>query len=329
VVATDRLPLAVSRSIIVMAMAAQSLWLVVEQGSTPASHVARRTLRKRLDAVWTELAAAAGDRPAPERVHRLRVATRRTLAALEVFAGLLPERRCRWFQKRLRRLRRAAGEARDLDVLSEHIGRDSVGGSPLAPAQVARERLVTMLARRRDASRAPICRIRDELVAANWLGRTERLLDDIGSRGRDRAFATHARRTFRPLVRRFFTKADRRLRSADDIHRLRIEGKKLRYAMEIFACVFPPRRRARTAEALERLQVTLGEFTDHAAAADRFRRWERADGAAAARHTIADLRARETEAADRARRAFTKWWSPSRRRWLRRKLERTLRRRTA
>jgi hypothetical protein len=93
--------------------------------------------------------------------------------------------------------------------------------------------------------------------------------------------------------------------------------------------VFPAHERARCEEALERLQQTLGEFTDHAAAEERLRRWARADGAAAARRTIADLREREADAADRARREFTKWWSPSRRRWLRRKLERTLRRRTA
>jgi len=74
-------------------MALQSTWLVVEHGRTPASHVARRALRKRLDAVWTELQAAAGERPDGERVHRLRVATRRTLAAVDAFADLLPAKR--------------------------------------------------------------------------------------------------------------------------------------------------------------------------------------------------------------------------------------------
>lgn len=308
-------------------MALQSNWLVVEHGRTPTSRVARRTLRKRLDAVWTTLAAAAGDSPDPERVHRLRVATRRTLAAFDAFADLLPTGRRRWFEKRLRRLRRTAGAARDLDVLTDRLGREPRAAEPRGPGP--RGRLVAMLSRQRVASRAPIRRLYDELLAEDWHARTERLVDAVGRRGHDRPFAAHARRRFRPLVEQFFTLADRRLRAADDIHRLRIEGKKLRYAMEIFASVFPAHERARCEEALERLQRTLGEFTDHAAAEERLRRWARDDGAAAARRTIADLRSHEAKAADRARRAFTKWWSPSRRRWLRRTLERTLRRRTA
>jgi CHAD domain-containing protein len=284
--------------------------------------VARRTLRKRLDAVWNAVTAAACDPPDPERVHRLRVATRRTLAAIDAFADLLPAGRRRWFEKRLRLLRRTAGAARDLDVLTDRLGREPAGRGP-------RSRLVAMLARQRLASRAPIRRLHDELLAADWHARTERLIDAVGTRGHDRPFAVHARRHFRPLVERFCAMTDRRLRAADDIHRLRIEGKKLRYAMEIFACVFPAHDRARCEDALERLQRTLGEFTDHAAAEERLRRWARADGAAVARGAIADLREREAEAAERARREFAKWWSPARRRWLRRKLERTLRRRTA
>lgn len=307
-------------------MALQSIWLVVEHGRAPTSRVARRTLRKRLDAVWTALGAAAGDPPDPERVHRLRVATRRTLAAIDAFAEMLPAGKRRWFEKRLRRLRRTAGAARDLDVLTDRLGRESAATQGAASP---RKRLVAMLARQRLASRAPIRQLHDELVAADWHARTERLLDAVGKRGHDRPYGEYARRRFRPLIARFFATADRRLRAAADIHRLRIEGKKLRYAMEIFACVFPARERVRCEEALERLQTTLGEFTDHAAAEARLRHWARADGAAATRRTITDLREREAEAADRARREFTKWWSPSRRRWLRRKLERTLRRRIA
>ena len=306
-------------------MALQSTWLVVEHGRTPASQVARRTLRKRLDAVWIELQAAAGERPDADRVHRLRVATRRTLAAIDAFADLLPAKRRDWFAKRLRKLRRAAGEARDLDVLSARLGGAAAG----SPARPARERLVAMLSRRRTASRTPIRQLRDALLAADWHGRAERLIDDVGRRGRERPFAAFARRRFRPLMGRFFARADHRLRSAEEIHRLRIEGKKLRYALEIFACVFPARERVRCEDALQRLQDTLGEFTDHAAAADRFHRWAQSDGIGMEQRTLAALHDVEEAKASKARKAFVKWWSPARRRWLRRALERTLRRRCA
>jgi len=310
-------------------MALQSTWLVVEHASTPASQVARRTLRKRLDAVWTELQAAAGDRPDADRVHRLRVATRRTLAAVDAFSDLLPAKRRDWFAKRLRRLRRAAGEARDLDVLTDRLGREVAGPQSPVAGLAARDRLVAMLARRQAASRGPIRQMRDALLAGDWHGRTERLLDRVGSRGQDRPFADFARRRFRPLVARFFAAADHRLRSAAELHRLRIEGKKLRYAMEIFACVFPVREGVRCADALERLQETLGDFTDHAVAADRLRRWGRSAGIGMQHHTLAALHDVEAARADKARKAFAKWWTPARRRRLRRALERTLRRRCA
>ena len=310
-------------------MALQSTWLVVEHASTPASQVARRTLRKRLDAVWTELQAAAGERPTADRVHRLRVATRRTLAAVDAFSDLLPAKRRDWFAKRLRRLRRAAGEARDLDVLTDRLGRDVAGPQSPVAGLAARDRLVAMLARRQAASRGPIRQMRDALLAGDWHGRTERLLDRVGSRGQDRPFADFARRRFRPLVARFFATADHRLRSAAELHRLRIEGKKLRYAMEIFACVFPVREGVRCADALERLQETLGDFTDHAVAADRLRRWGRSAGIGMQHHTLAALHDVEAARADKARKAFAKWWTPARRRRLRRALERTLRRRCA
>jgi CHAD domain-containing protein len=310
-------------------MALQSTWLVVEHASTPASQVARRTLRKRLDAVWTELQAAAGDRPDADRVHRLRVATRRTLAAVDAFSDLLPAKRRDWFAKRLRRLRRAAGEARDLDVLTDRLGREVTGPQSPVAGLAARDRLVAMLARRQAASRGPIRQMRDALLAGDWHGRTERLLDRVGSRGQDRPFADFARRRFRPLVARFFATADHRLRSAAELHRLRIEGKKLRYAMEIFACVFPVREGVRCADALERLQETLGDFTDHAVAADRLRRWGRSAGIGMQHHTLAALHDVEAARADKARKSFAKWWTPARRRRLRRALERTLRRRCA
>jgi CHAD domain-containing protein len=57
-----------------------------------------------------------------EYVHQLRVATRRASAAVQIFAELLPKRKSRLINRRLRELRQAAGEARDLDVLGERSG---------------------------------------------------------------------------------------------------------------------------------------------------------------------------------------------------------------
>lgn len=307
-------------------MGRSATWAVTDRGNASVARVAVRTLRTRLEAVWSELTGACRTRHEPERVHQLRVATRRTIAALDAFRDLVPARRQAWFVKRLRRIRRAAGDTRDLDVLTSRLtgAASAASAGRSSSAERARDRLITMLARRRDVSRQPIREIRDELAAADWAGHVERLLDEVAVAGAGDTFGSYARRRFRRIMERFFARADRRLSDAAEIHRLRIEGKKLRYAMEIFAGVFPAPVRASCQQALERLQESLGDFTDHAAAADRFRRWSREGSARVDREALVALRKAEDRQAEKARRAFVKWWKPSRRRALRKRFERTL-----
>lgn len=305
-------------------------WIVVEPAGAPVRVAAARTLRHRLDVVWEEATGCAMgggvSRSTSERVHRLRVATRRALASIEAFADLMPPRRRDWFRARLRRLRRAAGNARDLDVLTARLA-----------AARARARLLAMLSRQRDVSRQPIREVYEELLAADWPRRVDALIARVGAvasgsrpdaRG-DMPFGRYARRRFRPLMNRFFIRADQPLHTAEEMHTLRIEGKKLRYALEIFAGVFSPGVRETCEAALERLQESLGTFTDHAAAAERFRRWARDKRMAADRESLIELEHAESARADVARRAFTDWWNASRRRGLRRTFERSLARGTA
>ncbi|MFM8893072.1 MAG: CHAD domain-containing protein [Planctomycetia bacterium] len=310
-------------------MASLHSWYVSDQGRFSVAHIAARTLRKRFATVWAELKAACGRMQNAEHVHQLRVATRRTLAAMEAFADLLPPKKQIWFTKRLRRIRRAASDARDLDVLTDRLAGVTETSTmvPRSPAaRKARGRLVAMLSRQRIVSREPIREIYEQLVEDDWHGRLEHMLEGIAARRRQPLFTVYARERFRPFVERFFAKADRKLRDEHEIHDLRIEGKQLRYALEIFAGVFPVETRRSCQDALEELQRTLGEFTDHAAAADRFRRWSRDDGVHSDRDTLDALRKQEVALANRARKAFAKWWSPARRRTLRRVFERSLRR---
>lgn len=305
-------------------------WVVLEADSTPVGRVAARTIRSRLETVWAELDAAVRHPACAESVHRLRVATRRTLAAFDAFADLVPARRAAWFTRRLREVRRVAGDARDLDVLTGRLAaRPAAAAAPPTKAALARSRLVAMLSRQRDTSRAPIREVHAKLLAAGWDDRVADLVARIPTGFQQPSFATYARDHVGPRIARFFAKADHKLRDDDDVHRLRIAGKKLRYALEIFAPVFPPRERVRCQEALERLQETLGDFTDHAAAADRFRRLARDDRSGLDRDALTGLERREAKLAAEARRTFVKWWNGSRRRELRRTIERSLERRSA
>lgn len=299
-------------------MAASGKWIVSDERRLPVGQVAAQTLRTRLDAVWNELQAACAMPDQTEHVHQLRVATRRTLAAFQAFHSVIPAKRRAWFEKRLRRLRRTAGEARDLDVLTERLAHDN--------ATRARSRLVAMLSKQRLSSRAPIRDAYEKLADAEWTSRVASLLEDISGRRRHPRFRTFARRRCKPMLASFFETADRKLRTIDELHTLRIEGKKLRYALEIYAPIFPDRALTRCLESLERLQKTLGEFTDRASAADRLGRWARSSDAGPNRDMLVSLSDDENRQAEIARKSFSKWWNPVRRRSLRRRFERTLRR---
>ena len=306
-------------------------WIVRDDDSAPVGDVAVRLLRARLDTVWSELSSACAVLDAmagvpsgnTEHVHQLRVATRRTLAAFDAFRTVIPAKRRSWFVKRLIRLRRVAGEARDLDVLTARLSLQE------SSAVRARQRLVSMLSKQRSRSRDPIRKLRESLLEDDWPGHVERLLERVAGRRRQPSFGRYARSRFKPLVEEFFAAADHKLRDADGMHALRVQGKKLRYGLEIFAAVLPAKHVAKCRQSLEQMQHTLGEFTDHSAAADRFARWARSADAGPSRDELTRLCRDEHSLANDARKSFSKWWSQDRRRSLRRRFQRVLKRRSA
>lgn len=107
------------------------------------------------------------------------------------------------------------------------------------------------------------------------------------------------------MVESFSDKAGRRLRHEDEIHAVRIAGKKLRYALEIRAPAFPGQGLARCQRSLEQLQETLGRCTDHAPAADRFHSWAGSTGAGPDREAILSLLADTRRQAEPGCKAFS------------------------
>ncbi len=107
-------------------MAPSGKWIEGIGPETTVADAARRSLEPRLAVVAHALPLAAHLAEHDiEHVHRLRVATRRAAAALKLYRDWLPQKTKRWIKKRLRQIRRAAGEARDLDVLIQRLQRDS------------------------------------------------------------------------------------------------------------------------------------------------------------------------------------------------------------
>src|SRR5262245_15107878 len=221
------------------AMSRKSKWIEAKALDEPASKVARRALRARLRTVWEWLPQAADESETDaEYVHQLRVSTRRATAALRLFESQLAGKRARWFRKRLKRIRKAAGEARDLDVLAQRV--TAICNAEQTPGCAS---LLDRIATERRAAQPAIREIYRRLRNRGFQRRLRRFTRRIARPSKEAANATYleaARRGLEPLLTAFFLAGEQDLESTPALHEFRIAGKRLRYAMEVFASAFGP-----------------------------------------------------------------------------------------
>src|SRR5262245_51299342 len=101
---------------------ADGKWIQDLRPKTPVADAARHVLTVRLQVVRDHLALALHHADEdPEHVHQLRVGTRRARAAVDIFSCCLSARDYKQARRELRRIRRAAGEARDWDVFLANV----------------------------------------------------------------------------------------------------------------------------------------------------------------------------------------------------------------
>lgn len=196
-----------------------------------------------------------------EDVHALRVGVRRLRAVLWVFGPLLaPGITERWKQD-LRELANMAGEVRDWDVfLAETVqpALERQPGDPMLHAvadtararrSLAREIMTNRLVQYRDDPLPALHRDLDHLPVHT----------DDGS-GPLEAFArTRVSKARKTLRQRGLAARHDGIRA---LHRQRIAGKRLRYAIEALAPVLPRHKTKRLHHKLARRQGTLGSVVD-------------------------------------------------------------------
>lgn len=233
-------------------------WLHDLEATTPLPEAARRVLSARLEAVrhYLPLALLEPDKD-PEHVHQLRVGTRRAGAALAIFAPCLPAKIFEKARKRLRRLRRAAGAARDWDVFLEGLaarkhrvtghrpGNDFLLGHALGQRIAAQAQL-------QEASPLPLISF-ERLIA--------RTIDAV-QQAEAGTLTEMARPHLLGLVNELDEAFGTDLENYENLHRVRILGKRLRYAMEVFASCFPHSFKEEIYPMVEEMQEILGHAND-------------------------------------------------------------------
>jgi CHAD domain-containing protein len=290
-------------------MATTRKWIEGIGPHTPVADAARRSLEPRLAAVahCLPLAAHLAEHDI-EHVHRLRVATRRAAAAVKLYRDWLPRGPRRSIKKRLRQIRGAAGDARDLDVLATRLVDDY--GSRVAPivALVVAERAAVQPKIVEIAAR---CRRKDR-----FLRKASKLLDgirrpdshDLAANESDE-LRTWAAVQLSKIALPFFDAAPDESSDVAALHQFRIRAKRLRYAIELVAPAFGPELRDQVYPIVEELQERLGSVQDHVTARKRFHAWaadETDDSRRALLHDLSDEEARRLAIDIRE---FHCWWA--------------------
>jgi len=291
-------------------MAALGKWIDGLKADGGVSDAALLSLEARLAAVtyWLPLAARQLDGDI-EKVHQLRVSTRRAIAALKLYRNWLPDRRARRLTKRLKQIRRAAGEARDLDVLNRRLQREF--------AERADE-LQAVVAERRAAVQPRIESVAERCLKNNMLhNKIGRALSGIRPRGeaakrQDESFHDWAADELHQAAERFFAAMPTGMNDLAAVHCFRLAGKRLRYTMELLAPACGPEFREDCYPVVEKLQERLGTINDCVTGAAYLDRWSHELEAPEQQELLHQLIEREQVQLQEAVDACRAWWTADR-----------------
>lgn len=235
-----------------------------------AKKAARHLLADKFDAVRKHLLAVFDTPTEAERIHKLRVAVRRATAAVDAFAPCLPPRQLKQAKRVLRTIRRTAGAARDWDVffpvVTAWVGERSDSVRPFADA------LLGWSAAKRDSAQAGLAALAEAFPAA---------LDELAEttvaavrRPKDGlSVADIAHRRVEALQAELAAACEHEPATDAEFHQVRIVGKRLRYAAELFADHIPDAERIDAD--MRALQDVLGRLNDGVVGANHLGEFER------------------------------------------------------
>ena len=259
-----------------------------------------------LKEVLDQLPKAAAKKPKKRKyVHELRVESRRAEAALGLYGDFLPQRRRKRILKQLKKIRRAAGKARDLDVFIETLEKDKTAQNSGALLKIARsyrdEAQEDMIAAGRAAKRAGL------------RSAVRKFLKDAKKRHANGSigFAPWARTELRPAVRAFFDAVPPVEPGLRQLHAFRIQAKNLRYRMEMLESAFPAAFKNLLLPRVESLQERLGELNDIATRRRRLEKWLKRTKDTVAAHHLREHIALDTSRLAQARADFAAWCTPA------------------
>lgn len=196
-----------------------------------------------------------------EAVHQSRVAARRLRSDLSTLEDVIKRKPQKRMRSGLRELGRSLGSLRDADVmaatLANSIAKLSDGDQRAAGVYIDR------IGHERQVQRS---RVLDYINSPSFVAEVDRLVEAIDGPPARKPRA-RAAKVLPPLVARRWRRLSRRVDrlgdapSDHDLHRVRIDAKRCRYAAELAAPVVG-KDASRLAEALADVQTALGDLQD-------------------------------------------------------------------
>jgi inorganic triphosphatase YgiF len=209
----------------------------------------------------------------PEALHQVRIALRRLRTAISIFSDVVHDGQIERVKSELKWLNKQLSPARDLDMMLEEVvkplHRQHIGNRGLWSLHhsFARQRLRNYQTADNALDSLRYCRLLIETFAWVEIGEWVTTTDEPAQLRRNAPIEVYAAGQLSSRRRKIKRRGRKLIKlDAAQLHRLRIQVKKMRYATEFFADLFHERKSARRGAkmltALKRLQTSLGGLND-------------------------------------------------------------------
>jgi CHAD domain-containing protein len=202
-----------------------------------------------------------------EHIHQIRVFTRRIRSALPLFAGCYPKKISSGWQNQMRKLTHALGVARDVDVQLELLNQvfEQVSENKRKPGI---RRLILRLSQKRDGLQAGVIKALEKFKKSDVVSEIGETIIPMESNNESEpvyslslyhlAFISITKKLSILLSYDEFVPQEEKV---DELHKMRIAAKRLRYTMEIFVKIYASRLKLAFG-IIKQTQEFLGDIHD-------------------------------------------------------------------
>lgn len=240
--------------------------IAIQLEPTMSAHLAvKKICRQMLTNIQLNLAGIINDWDS-EFLHDFRVAIRRTRSILAQMKMVFPIKRLNYFRQKLGEVQKTTNHLRDLDV---YLLRKRNYCTILPPyLRDGLDALFQEITAEREKEYERIKSFLSEPLNLDILKEWESYLQQENlprRRNSQRPILPFSKKVIRRRLEKVLVKGGRLLKKQpgqEELHKLRIQCKKLRYLLEFFSSLYPEKKIAVLVERLRFLQDLLGEIND-------------------------------------------------------------------